>query len=90
MSARGPGVVSTSQGHSKGSLCWPGQGCPVSDVPSLGFPSAVSAAARLVAQSRLCGAGLAGCLHGSLMLLAPPPSDALAEGTPDPQYLLLG
>lgn len=90
MSARGPGVVSTSQGHSKGSLCWPGQGGPVSDVPLLGFPSAVSAAARLAAQSGLCGAGLAGCLHGSLMLLAPPPSDALAEGTPDPQYLFLG
>ena len=61
MSARGPGVISTSQGHSKGSLCWPGQGGPVSDVPLLGFPSAVSAAAKLAAQSRpklLCGAGL--------------------------------
>lgn len=53
MSARGPGVISTSQGHSKGSLCWPGQGGPVSDVPLLGFPSAVSAAAKLAAQSRL-------------------------------------
>lgn len=92
MSARGPGIVSTSQGHSKGSLCWPGQGGPVSDVPLLGFPSAASTAAQLAAQSRLkplCGAGLADCLQGSFILLAPPPSDALVRAL-QTQCLFLG
>lgn len=86
--------ISTSQGHSKGSLCWPGQGASLRC--ALTGPSAVSAAARALCSEQtaklLCGAGLADCLQGSLMLLpTPPPSDALAEALQTHSiYLFLG